>query len=111
MIQTDVVRRIFPAVESDGRSDNKGNRFGFGLAYRLGGCDAPLGKVQHRMCEFMHKGGELFGGGLSGKQDDLVSAAHAQSWGNALLEFQRDSLPCDEFDQPFPAFAYVAAHL
>ena len=59
----------------------------------------------------MHKGGELFGGGLSGKQYDLVSVAHAQSRGNALFELQRDSLPCDEVDQTFPAFAYISAHL
>src|ERR1039458_3920345 len=55
MIQTDVVGGIFSAVEADGCADNKGNRFGFGLAYRLGGYrseehTSELQSLRHLVC-------------------------------------------------------------
>lgn len=45
MIQSDVVRRISPAVEFDGGSDHERYRLGFRLALGRGGGDAPLGKM------------------------------------------------------------------
>ena len=53
MVQVDVIRRYSASVEADSFSDYKRNRFGFGLAYYLGGYGATVGLVQHLVREFM----------------------------------------------------------
>ena len=56
VVQVDVIRRCPACVEADGLADYKGDCLGFGFAYCLGGCGAPLCLVQHLVRQFMHKG-------------------------------------------------------
>src|ERR1700721_84328 len=58
----------------------------------------------------MDKGAELFGCGLSGKDGDTASVAHAKCGGDALLELKLDTLRDQKVDEAFPVLAYFAFH-
>ena len=102
VVQVDVIRRCPAVGEADCLTDHKGDGLGFCLAYYLGCRGAPFGLVQQFVCEFVDEGAELLGGRLAGKDSDLASVAHAQSWGDALLELKQNSLRCDEIEQVLP---------
>jgi hypothetical protein len=95
-------------LNASGSADHKGDCLGFRLTHYLGGSGAPLGLVQHLVCDFMDKSAELLRWGLAGKQDNLASVADTQRRGDALFELKQDALRCDEIEQPFLPLSYIA---
>lgn len=62
------------------------------------------------MCEFMDEGAELFGCGLSGKDGDAASVAHAKCWGDALFELKFDTLRDEKVDEAFAVLDYFTLY-
>ena len=54
VVKLDVVGGCGTRLEPYGLADDKGDGLGLCLAYRLGGCRAPLGLVQHLMRRLMN---------------------------------------------------------
>ena len=110
VVQVDVVSGGVASVKADSLRNNEGDSLGFRLADGLGGSCSALCFVEHFVCEFMDKGAELFGCGLSGKDGDAASVAHAKRWGDALLELKLDTLRNQKVDEAFAVLAYFALH-
>ena len=83
MIEIDVVGAGRSGFESNGLADDKGDSLGLCLPDYLGGRRPALGLVQHLVREFMDKGTELLGLGLSGENGNPSAVAHAQLRGRS----------------------------
>jgi hypothetical protein len=108
VVQVDVVRRCSAGVKADCLSYHEGDCLGLGFAYGLGGGGAAFCLVQHLVRQFMHKGWELLGRRLAGKQGDLASVAHAKSGSDVLFELQRDAPSNDKIHKAVAVLSSAA---
>ena len=77
----------------------------------LGRGRPALGLVQHLVREFMDKGAELLGLGLSGKNGNPSAVADAKRGGDLLGKDKLDALGFDERNETVAVLANRAAHL